>query len=413
MSNGESKFAVVIREGANLSPETWTDARISAVARMLPSDVQDDASLIAFLSLSAKYDLDPFAGEIFAWLNPKTKKVQTHISRDGLTKKLRQSPEVEGYTAQIVYSSDEFTVDRKPSGKIEVVHLSSPFAAGSEPIGAYAHVKGAGPRPDVIVTRRIEDYRHLFNKGNWKDAAQDMILARVVSAVARLVTDLSGVYVPEDFTLSEEGSVTGAASARVSRETIDELKAGIVKPTETVIEVEADFVEEDIGKTVKVEIPADPTDVIADAAVEVVGTLETIVEVEPEEETVDPLQVDLLDRTDEDADAFVDLPDGYTVDHTGAQWYHVYGPDGRRLEEKKYRSDDAIERALKDVARAEVVRRDIAEIIKANEIAPEAVLEARERFASGLGLADLSEVEWSGTTLDEFRRFLEDKLLPF
>ena len=322
---------------------------------MLPSEVQDDASLIAFLSLAARYDLDPFAGEIYAWLNPKTKKVQTHISRDGLTKKLRQSPEVAGYTAQVVYASDTFEVERLPDGKIAVSHTSTPFAKDAAPVGAYALVRGAGERPDVIVTRRIEDYSHLFRKENWRTAAQDMILARVISAVARLVTDLSGVYVPEDFSLSEEGGVTGEASARIAKETVASLKAGIVveaapgagvpvEPIEVETEVVLSLDEYEVGETV------DLTKII------VAETLETIVEAEPEE----TVQETLLERTDEDVEILSRLPDGYTVEHTGNRWYLVSGPDGFVLEGKKFRPADAIERALNDAARAAVVRGEIA-----------------------------------------------------
>ena len=136
----------VIREGAAL-PAIWTDARIAAACRYLPPDFQEDpGAAISFFALAAKYDLDPFSGEIIPMKDDKGQ-CKVLVPRDGLITIARRDEKVIGHSAAIVYAEDDFEYVVE-SGKVTILHQSStPFAPGA-PVGAYCVVYMDGNEPD-------------------------------------------------------------------------------------------------------------------------------------------------------------------------------------------------------------------------------------------------------------------------
>jgi hypothetical protein len=256
----------VIREGAAL-PDVWTDARIAAAVRYLPQDFQNDPSAaISFFALAAKYDLDPFGGEIIPMKDDRGQ-CKVLVPRDGLITIARRDPQVRGHSAAIVYDTDDFEYVVE-NGKVSVLHQSvSPFAPG-QPVGAYCVVYMEGDEPDQLVLRRWSDYEHLWGnpkKKNWQLYPQDMILARVISAAYRLKTRLGGVYTEADFELREDGQA--AVSSVVAGKTTDTLEAMKAELDEIVVEavvVEDDMtdeaLEEGMPELEQVD-PSEPLDV--------------------------------------------------------------------------------------------------------------------------------------------------------
>jgi hypothetical protein len=214
-----------VRAGANL-PAKWTDQRIAAALRFLPQQYRDPANAIGFLILAERYDLDPFARELWGWEQDGRLTIMT--SRDGLTKKLRRDPKVLGYDAQIVFSGDTFTATKNEAGKVIIQHATHPFAQDAHVVGAYCVVRGAEGAPDLLVTRKMTDYAHLARKSNWVNYPQDMLLTRVISAAARLVVDLGGVYTDADMAMVEAADIGVAVAQDATDQALDELEAQLV-----------------------------------------------------------------------------------------------------------------------------------------------------------------------------------------
>lgn len=289
-------MGALVRAGANLPAEQWADERIAAVRRFMPQKFNDTAHMIMFLSLARRYDLDPFAGEVWGWESKGKLVIMT--GRDGLSKKLRQDPRVMGFDLQVVYAGDTFLAKKMPNGKIELTHESNPFTDGSaKAVGGYFIARMKDEAPDVLITRRMSDYAHLQTKDNWKMYAQDMILTRCLSAGARMLIDLGGIYTEADFHLTENGDVPGIAR---TQERIDALAAEVVGEAE-VIDVE----------------------VIEDDPMEGVVT---------------------------EADG---LPPSYTLQSGKGGWYVPLDPDGNPLSDTALRESDAVAICVADFTRGE------------------------------------------------------------
>jgi hypothetical protein len=353
-SNG-SGTALTIRRGANLPADEWADERISAAVKFLPARFRQPENAITFLALAHRYGLDPFAREIFPMSqrekikDPETGEVQyverfqVMVSAAGLAKKVRHDRNLAGMTSQVVYKGDTFGARRLPNGKIEVTHETDPFSAG-EWIGGYTLIKGAGDRPDVLVTRRKTDYAQLLNRKTWIDYGQDMILNRTGSVAARIATDLGGVYTEADFEMPEDAPAP-AASAR----TADTLAAMREAITDTPIE--ADYVIEEPDGSITT-----PPGQVAGEEPDTVGIA--------------------WDTKD-------DWPHGFYLARTGAGWYmpNRGDPDhparGTPISDKKLRLSDALD-ALHNAAYPPIEYADADAAIQADTGEPERILAEAE-----------------------------------
>jgi hypothetical protein len=205
------EIAEFVRSGANL-PADWTDARIAAVTEFIPARFRTPAHLVMFLSLSQRYGLDPFAGEIWGWEGKKKFKdpetgrwleeptFEVMIGRDGRTKFASENPDVLGVTAEIIFEGDEFeykvdTTDGRD--RITITHVSK--ALGGKPKGAYAVVRMKGG--DQGIRRAVSDYSHLLGKWNWKANLPTMLLSRVKAEAISLAIAMPGVYTEAEVAL--------------------------------------------------------------------------------------------------------------------------------------------------------------------------------------------------------------------
>ena len=185
---------VTLRGAANLSVDEWGDDRLTALIRFL--NVSDKATLpdyAAFFSMSKRYGLDPFAGQIFLFPT-KGGKLKVAVERDGLLKVAQDHEDYRGYFSAAVYADDTF--DFKQNGKpgIDGIEINHSWGMDrGELVAGFCAAYREGWPPQVIF-RTMEEYKHLRNKDNWRDNPADMIETRCIAASHRRLFSLVGLY---------------------------------------------------------------------------------------------------------------------------------------------------------------------------------------------------------------------------
>ncbi len=186
----------LVVEGANLNPDEWQPARISALLELLPSEFRDPGSAISMLARAQRSGLDPFIREIHAWKDQRGN-LCFHTARDGWVRIAENDEDIDSLSFGVVYKGDSFSW--KQDGRKIVVEHTGGIAAEKEIVGAYCVVHRVHAQADHIERRVMADYRHLLSKDNWKNYPEDMILTRVISAAVKFCSPLgAGIYTPDE-----------------------------------------------------------------------------------------------------------------------------------------------------------------------------------------------------------------------
>lgn len=126
--------------------ETYLRDRKEAIKSLVARGVSDEQFDI-FLTLAAKYDLDPFAREI--WCVDFGQGIQIFTGRDGFLKIARSQPDYLGLVCEVVCERDEFAM--QPVNLEEpVMHRFDNSRNRGEIVGAYAIVYHARRRPTTF-----------------------------------------------------------------------------------------------------------------------------------------------------------------------------------------------------------------------------------------------------------------------
>jgi hypothetical protein len=159
-----------------------------------------DAEIASFLELAARYDLDPFAKEIWCAKDKKDSRVLIMVGRDGLRKiAQRQGLHIDG---DVVRANDEFGVSRRGDGVREVTHSYGHEKDRGAIVGAWCQVTGRGNFPMGIPSTQvgffyapISEYkpRGASEYSPWSKQTSVMILAAAERQALRQATPLSGL----------------------------------------------------------------------------------------------------------------------------------------------------------------------------------------------------------------------------
>lgn len=221
---GASKYALTVRRAANLPADMWSDERIAAVSRTVAPKEAGPAEVAMFLAVANRYGLDPFLREI--WLAKDKGRLQVLTGRDSFLKIARKNPDYRGYRAEAIYEKDEFAVEYTDDGP-SIMHKIQGWDRGRL-VAAFSCVYVEG-RPPVLIIRRLDDYKHLLNKDNWKQNPEDMLLARVITASHRLAFSISGMYTPDEAgdirVDTDDAAVDSVRASDGTRVQLEELKA--------------------------------------------------------------------------------------------------------------------------------------------------------------------------------------------
>lgn len=222
-----------------------------------------DTELYMFLSLAKKYELDPFAKEIW-FIKDNSGRVMIQAGRDGFLKTAQRDLKFKGIASFPVYSNDDFELNPTEG---EVKHKPN-FKERGELIGAWARVEKEGVTPYVAFADFKEYYAgYKDENGNVKvgkygplkpqlwDTKPSMMIQKVAQTIAlRMTFGINGMYAPEEV----EENVGQMVEAKVEKQPAKKATAPKATPIkkEEAVEVEAEEVKE---PTVEFATPAQIT----------------------------------------------------------------------------------------------------------------------------------------------------------
>lgn len=160
-----------------------------------------DAELASFLELAKKYDLDPFAHEVWCANSQRdggNRNVLIMVGRAGLRKiAQRQGLRIDG---DVVRENDMFMVDRKPDGTRGIGHK---YGMGKDEkrggiLGAWCEVTEQDGRQRGFFFAPIEEYKptnpNKLKYSPWGSQESTMILAAAERQAIAMATPLGGLH---------------------------------------------------------------------------------------------------------------------------------------------------------------------------------------------------------------------------
>lgn len=188
----------------------WDEAQIDALRKTKAKDCSNE-EFVVFLEVAARYDLDPFAGQIYAASMGKGKGTAIIVSRDGLLSVAHRQPSFRGMVGDVVRERDEFESSFK-DGKRTISHTYETNPKGEKTsdhprgkiIGAWAMVYREGHEPTYFFAEWAE-----YNTGKmtWLAKPSAMILKVPESMSLRKAFSISGV-VGEDEVAKEMANLS-------------------------------------------------------------------------------------------------------------------------------------------------------------------------------------------------------------
>lgn len=173
----------------------FDSAQIEAIRRTVAKDCSD-AELVMFLELCARYELDPFAKQIFA--AKMGGQVQIIVSRDGLLAHADRKADFLGMTGDVVRADDTFEVEWTDGEIAKLRHAYNGFKDRGEIVGAWAMVKRKG-RGKTYFFAPFSEYK---GKNVWDKNPSAMILKVPESYALRKAYSISGIVGEEEVTAS-------------------------------------------------------------------------------------------------------------------------------------------------------------------------------------------------------------------
>jgi phage recombination protein Bet len=180
----------------------WSEEQINLIASTV-AEGASRAQLFMFLELAARYDLDPFAKEIWCAVpkavdgSPRRDKVMIMVGRDGFLKIAQRHPDYKGMDSDVVREGDDFAVERLEDGRRLITHKYG--RERGKAIAAYAVVLREGRTPTYFHAA-IEDFRPASPNSNtqWAKGPGPMILKCAEASALRRAFSISGIVAEEE-----------------------------------------------------------------------------------------------------------------------------------------------------------------------------------------------------------------------
>lgn len=201
-----------------------------------------DAELAMFLELCARYELDPFAGQLYcakmAGSNGQEGRMAIIAGRDTFLTIANRSDDFGGFDSDVVREKDKFHVERDEKGHPKVTHTydGGPTVRGKL-VGAWCVVYRDGRRPRYFFAN-MEEYEppSAGSFSPWKKQKSVMIEKCAISTALRLAYSITGLVgeeeaahqldgpVPEDFEFADDPTLSTRLAAYF--DAANELKPG-------------------------------------------------------------------------------------------------------------------------------------------------------------------------------------------
>ena len=181
--NHENNNALVVQR----EHYDWTPDEMNTVRNTCAVNATDD-ELKMFLTLAARYGLDPFAHEIW-FVNLKGRNTII-TARDGYLKIANCNPHFLGMDSDVVYSGDTFS--KTQDGVKHTYDINKRGAI----IGAYAVVYRDDRKIPAFFFAPMKDYDR--KAGSWRDYPHAMILKVAEAMALKRAFSISGLVTQEE-----------------------------------------------------------------------------------------------------------------------------------------------------------------------------------------------------------------------
>lgn len=185
----------------------------------------NDHEFVMLLELAARYELDPFARQIWAAkMSGANGPVSILIGRDGLLAIADRNPDFRGMRAAAVHENDSLVLDRvtRPGDGTERIDVAHTWPGGSlkrdargELVAAFAIVRREG-RDDTLFIAYLDEYvpANIENmrRSPWQRQREGMLIKCAQSNALRVAYSISG-FVPDEETQANRALDTTAAPA--------------------------------------------------------------------------------------------------------------------------------------------------------------------------------------------------------
>lgn len=181
----------------------WDPKNVELIRNTVARDC-NQAELGMFLELCARYELDPFAKQI--WAAKMGGRLAIIVSRDGLLAIANRQSDFLGMDGDVVREKDEFMVERRDDGPVvRHAYRGGPDARGRI-VGAWAKVSRSGRGPTYFFAP-FGEYK---GRNVWDSNPSAMILKVAESMALRKAYSISGVVGEDEVGAPEPTSRTAA-----------------------------------------------------------------------------------------------------------------------------------------------------------------------------------------------------------
>lgn len=185
--------------------KNFDEEQALAIKRSVAKDC-NDAEFVMFLEVCGRYQLDPFAKQV--WAAKIGGAVTIMVSRDGLLQIANRNADFLGLTGDVIRKKDSFKKVYR-QGKLEVEHVvehGDPADRG-EIVGAWALVEREGREPTYFHAP-MSEYK---GQNVWNKQPSAMILKCAESMALRKAYSISGIVGEDEVARrrSEEGAGAG------------------------------------------------------------------------------------------------------------------------------------------------------------------------------------------------------------
>ena len=181
------------RELATTNGSRWTAEQIDAIKKTVALNA-NDSELTMFLSLASKYDLDPFAHEI--WFVNIRGRNTIITGRDGYLKIANCNSHYQGMKSDVVYTGDKFFKDETG------IHHAYNVGNRGKIIGAYAEVYRDDRKANAYFFAPMSDYNK--HGGVWEQYPHAMIAKVAEAAALKRAFSISGLVTEDEIALENE-----------------------------------------------------------------------------------------------------------------------------------------------------------------------------------------------------------------
>lgn len=186
----------------------WEPEQVEALKHTVAKECTP-AEFVMFLELAARYQLDPFARQIWAAKMGEGQPVAILVGRDGLLSISERYETFEGMDSDVVVEGDKLT--RDPETR-EFIHEWGENHLSGRIIGAWATVWRSDRKRPISWFARFDEY----NKANskfWQKFKSAMIVKCAESMAMKRAFTITGLLIEEEVSeYPEHGVISRAAS---------------------------------------------------------------------------------------------------------------------------------------------------------------------------------------------------------